>query len=399
MFDVGAKSVPPRFWGRSSAEVAAEHPDLGAFLTPVLALDRSAEQHNLRVFADWTREHGLEFSPHGKTTMAPALWRELVDAGSVSLTVATAWQAMVARAAGIDAILLANELVDPVALDWVTSELDRDPTFGFTCFLDSVEGLRALATTSGARPVDVVVEVGGRGGRAGVRRPDDALALAWGASREPRVRLVGVAGWEGPFGHDRSEESTDGVRRFLADVVAAARSIEENGFFEVDRPIVSAGGSAWFDLVEEAFRPLAGRYRRILRSGVFQAHDSGHYAEVSPLADRFRPALHVRSRVLSRPGRRLAILDAGRRDVPWDSGMPIPLAADGAPMPGATVTELNDQHAFLRLPADSALAPGDVVRLGISHPCGAFDRWRIIPVIEDAAVEPPIVVDFLETRF
>ena len=29
------------------------------------------------------------------------------------------------------------------------------------------------------------------------------------------------------------------------------------------------------------------------------------------------------------------------------------------------------------------LAPGDLVGLGISHPCTTFDKWRIIPVVND----------------
>lgn len=393
------KSAPPHLWGRSADDVAAERHTLGEFLTPVLALDTAAERSNLAALGEWVREHGLELAPHGKTSMAPELWRELVGAGAAALTVATPWQAMVAREAGISSLLLANELVDPVAIAWFVGELDADPDLEFACFVDSVAGLEALARSPGERPVDVLVELGAQGGRAGVRGADGALALAWGAAREPRVRLVGIAGWEGAFGPDRSEESVDRVRRFLADLVSAARSIDDNGFFESERPIVTAGGSAWFDLVEEAFRPLGGRFRRILRSGAFQAHDSAHYARLSPLADRLRPALHCRARVLSRPGRRLAILDAGRRDVPSDAGFPVPLDADGDPMPGAAITELNDQHAFLRLPQDSALAVGDVVRLGISHPCSAFDRWRMLPIVEDARVADPVVVGFLETRF
>jgi D-serine deaminase-like pyridoxal phosphate-dependent protein len=49
---------------------------------------------------------------------------------------------------------------------------------------------------------------------------------------------------------------------------------------------------------------------------------------------------------------------------------------------GATVTELNDQHAYLRLGEDAAVAPGDLVGLGISHPCTTLDKWRMIPVVD-----------------
>ena len=48
-----------------------------------------------------------------------------------------------------------------------------------------------------------------------------------------------------------------------------------------------------------------------------------------------------------------------------------------------TVTALNDQHAYLRLPADDPLAVGDFVGCGISHPCTAFDKWRLIPLVDD----------------
>ncbi len=32
------------------------------------------------------------------------------------------------------------------------------------------------------------------------------------------------------------------------------------------------------------------------------------------------------------------------------------------------ITGVNDQHAYLRMPADAALAVGDIVMLGVSHP-------------------------------
>lgn len=63
---------------------------------------------------------------------------------------------------------------------------------------------------------------------------------------------------------------------------------------------------------------------------------------------------------------------------------------------------LHGQHAFLRLaagaPAD-ALRPGAVVRLGLSHPCTVLDRWRLLPVIDDAEADAPTVVDAVPTRF
>jgi D-serine deaminase-like pyridoxal phosphate-dependent protein len=45
------------------------------------------------------------------------------------------------------------------------------------------------------------------------------------------------------------------------------------------------------------------------------------------------------------------------------------------------------------------LPVGTVVRLGLSHPCTALDKWRLIPVIDDADGADPRVVDAVETLF
>ena len=44
---------------------------------------------------------------------------------------------------------------------------------------------------------------------------------------------------------------------------------------------------------------------------------------------------------------------------------------------------LMDQHAICTVPEDLDAGPGDEVRFGISHPCAAFDRRRVIPVLDD----------------
>ena len=59
----------------------------------------------------------------------------------------------------------------------------------------------------------------------------------------------------------------------------------------------------------------------------------------------------------------------------------------------------NDQHSYVRVPPDSPLKVGDVVRLGLSHPCTAFDKWSLIPVLDDASAETPVVIDLVRTYF
>jgi D-serine deaminase-like pyridoxal phosphate-dependent protein len=125
----------------------------------------------------------------------------------------------------------------------------------------------------------------------------------------------------------------------------------------------------------------------IARSGCYVTHDSGLYAGSSPLAGELRAALEIWGEVLSRPEPDLAIVGVGRRDAPFDAGLPVPLRCHAggvlAPLAGWGTTELNDQHAFLRSGGGDPLEVGDLVGFGISHPCTAFDKWRVIPVVDD----------------
>jgi D-serine deaminase-like pyridoxal phosphate-dependent protein len=201
-----------------------------------------------------------------------------------------------------------------------------------------------------------------------------------------------------------------GVRRFLEELLRLHRALLPRIPDEV--PILTAGGSAFPDLVADVLGPETDRSRVILRSGAYQVHDDGFYAQTSPFGrastgERLVPAMHAWSRVLSRPEPGLAILDAGRRDVPFDQGLPVAQRVLGDPtadavLAGSEVTRLNDQHAFLRLapgtPAD-ALPVGAVVRLGLSHPCTAFDKWRLVPLVDDADAPDPRITGLVPTWF
>ncbi|MGV8897532.1 MAG: alanine racemase [Rhodoglobus sp.] len=380
-----AKSFPPSSWGLTIQDFVATEPRLSAFATPLLTIDSRAVAHNVETMAQWLTERGLQISPHGKTTMAPKLWRQLLDSGAWGITLATPWQVQLARSFGVSRVILANELIDPVALRWLGAEL-VDPDFEFLCWVDSVEAVELMrrGLGSAARPVDVAVELGSTGGRTGARSVEQALAVVAAVEAAPELRLAGVAGYEGSYGNDRTDGSVGAVQHFLDLLVAVHDAI----LWDV-RPIVTAGGSAFFDLVADTFAPLVDSATIILRSGAYHVHDNGFYDAVTPMP-QLTAAVHGWARVLSRPEATLAILDGGKRDFPYDLGLPTTRFGN--------VERINDQHSYLRLDADGP-AVGDVLRLGLSHPCTAFDKWRVIPMIDDAGAEDPLVTDVVLTYF
>ncbi|MCP2621568.1 amino acid deaminase [Mycolicibacterium smegmatis] len=409
------KALPSEADGLSVQEFLATRPRLSSFSTPVLTLDDSAIDQNLSAMAAWCADNGIDLAPHGKTTMSPTLWERQLRAGATAITLATFSQVRVAVHFGVRRILLANALVDPGALRWLVQHMTDDPELHVVVWADSTATVdamtAALADVPVAQPVPVLVELGAPGGRTGARSVDDAMVVAERIAACGVLRLAGVAGYEGALAHDASEPSLARVRAYLQEMARLHRTITDRGLYDptID-VIVTAGGSAYFDVVAEVLAPLAGpRVRVVVRAGAYVIHDDGFYTGITPFGRtpggyRLRSAMHAWARVVSRPEPELALLDAGKRDVPFDEGLPVPqlvaaqLGAPARPLTGTQITAVNDQHAFLALPADSDVKVGDVVRLGLSHPCTAFDKWRWIPLLNGNG-DDPHVVDMIRTYF
>ena len=392
------KGLPASWWGQTPAQVARRLPNLfdAGAVSPVCTLKAQPLAHNLVTMARWCRRHGVQLAPHGKTHMAPQLLARQLGAGAVAITAATISQLRVFRAFGVRRLILANELVDTAALGWLATELG-DPEFELVCWVDSVAGvdLMTAALAGAPRPLDVCVEIGMAGGRTGCRSTAEADSVARAVVASDRLRLVGVAGYEAATGHgiDAPGVATvSGYLNTLRDTVIRLRPA-----FETDEIMVTAGGSTYFDLVAQILTgwPADMTVHTVVRSGCYLTHDDGLYARTTPLGrvDRahLEPALSVWTQVISRPEPDLAILGMGRRDVSFDQDLPIPHG-----LSDSHVERLNDQHAYLRLgPDDQGLAVGQWVEFGISHPCTVFDKWRLIPMIDDEHR----VVDLIHTFF
>jgi D-serine deaminase-like pyridoxal phosphate-dependent protein len=205
------------------------------------------------------------------------------------------------------------------------------------------------------------------------------------------------------------------VASFCDGIADSYEAIASAGLFdETGDPVISAGGSSFFDVVVEQWvdrlSAASVRPRIVLRSGCYLTHDDGLYQNSSPfgLSDgpQLRPALHLWAQVVSRPEPALALLNAGRRDAPYDGALPVPqlvrgrdAASSSNALQGAEITQLNDQHAYLELSETSDLSLGEVIRCGISHPCTAFDKWTVIPVVDNAQSSDPRLIGAVRTVF
>lgn len=386
---------------------------------PMAVLSEAALRHNLAWMQRYANDRGVQLAPHGKTSLSPELFALQLQAGAWGLTFATVYQAAIGVAAGARRVIIANQVLADADLDGLQALLQEHADLRVWFLVDSLAQLGLIEDWAGrrglSRPFDVLLEVGIPGKRTGCRSLEEALTLARALAASKVVQLGGIECYEGGAAicdnENDSREVTDLVRR----VLAIARACDEEGLLSGAQILLTAGGSAVFDLVlpllqaQGLSRPVCG----VLRSGCYITHDHGNYQRFlkllerrEGLADSLQAALTVWALVQSVPEPGLALLSCGRRDLSYDLEMPVPLqiaprGVRSLPLAQAVpadwrIEALNDHHAYLRFdPAGTVPAVGDRVALGISHPCTTFDKWRWIPVLD----EQGRVVSAISTHF
>lgn len=376
---------------------------------PVATLDADALRSNGLWMRRFAERHGVQVCPHGKTTMAPQLFSRQMADGAWGITVSTVQQMRVCVKHGVKRVLMANQLVHERDIHEVMEALRADATLDFRCLVDSADNVRRLRDCAEAaglgRPLQVLIEGGVKGGRTGCRSLAEAMQLAELVDEcHPLLALTGVEGFEGVIDATDDGAAAVAVDRFISLLCELMSGLAGRGLLHVERPVLTIGGSIFFDLVvsHPAVLGLRDRCDVVLRSGCYLTHDSlmlrdnlrrihGRSSGLGIAGDAFRPALTVWGLVQSMPEPGLAIVNVGKRDVSHDIDLPIVerwfrrgLHTSPVAMPEpVTTTQINDQHLFLRVAAGTRLRIGDVVGLGVSHPCTTFDRWRLLHVIDE----------------
>lgn len=403
----GTKAIPLDGSVRRLGDLAGRRLSLlgGDIPFPAAVLKRAAIDNNLSVMQAYVDRAGAKLAPHAKTTMCPQLLTRQIQAGAWGLTAATMTQLKLCHALGAPNLILANQLVGRAEIECLRDLTIAAPDRPVYVLVDSADGARAISdifSRSPAAPAArLLIELGVADGRCGVRSLDEALALARLIRDLPGVALHGVEGYEGLVFSDQAKQDAADVDAYLADLLALHHRLREEALLAApDDAILTAGGSAYYDLVVRSLAGEAPGATIVLRSGCYITHDSGFYRELLSRMDdraavgappRLRPALEVWARVISRPQPDLAIVMMGKRDVSFDIHLPTAtrwfregLHAAPATMDGVVTTKLADQHGFLTLPPETDLAVGDLLGFEISHPCTTFDKWSVLLEIDEA---------------
>jgi D-serine dehydratase len=393
LLDGSVKGWPPI--GIRASELEPGQLTLADLPTPVLTVREDAVSANVTALADWCLARGTLLAPHAKTTMAPALLRRQLARGAWGLTVADSRQARVAIASGARNVLIANEMITPHDLSWIAawgaaSAAGAAPAADIWFCVDSEQGVElaeAAHRRYGGPPLRVLIELGYHDGRCGLRQERDAITLAQAVATSEHLCLSGVESYEGLVPDTPDAPALTHVDELLDRTASLAEHLAP---MVNDAPILTAGGSHYFDRVVERLSGVSQRlgWGLCIRSGCYVTHDHGLYRRLSPSqrgadAPQFEPAIAVSSTVLSRPQSDRLIIDCGRRDVSYDADLPV-LLTPAETAADLRLVALNDQHAHIVTGPECDVAVGDIVSLGISHPCTALERWRVLPLIDRA---------------
>ncbi len=409
VIDSGFKGFPHHQSGLRRSDIGKQNWNVmrGDLPLPLAVIRRDALMANLGWMQAFAQERGLDMAPHGKTTMSPQLFQRQMDAGAWGITFATVGQARVGIAAGVRNCLIANQVLTDADLAAIQQLRRATPDLRVLFLVDSLRQLAlieqwfARSAAQQPRAFEVLLEIGLDGGRTGCRDHASAQQLAQRLASGDATRLVGIECYEGLWAKGDAAADQALADALMGRVLAIAQECDAAGWFESSEIIISAGGSSIFDLVARHMRPTLSRpVRGLLRSGCYVTHDHGSYKRMMSVMNSrlscghgLQSALEVWATVQSRPEPGLAILAAGKRDLSFDVTLPFAVwvcrhggtNVNVAPSEWR-VTGLNDQHAYLRAPEGTTidLAVGDLVGLGISHPCTTFDKWRWMPIVDDA---------------
>jgi len=334
--------------------------------TPALLLDLDVARRNITLMASRMREAGKHLRPHTKGHKSPRIARLQVDAGAIGVATATAWEAVAMVEAGIEDVLVANQVVGPAR---IKARAEAARTARVTVAVDSIASLDRLSAAARAAgsTIGVLVEVDIGMGRGGVRWQEEALTLARYAAGLPAIAWRGAMGYEGHCMTEPDRElRTARQAKAMADLFAVVDHLAANG---IDCEIVSAGGTGTADHI--AAHPRVTE----LQAGSYVFMDTFHRS----LTPDFDVALTVLATVVARHGNRV-ILDAGRKAIGVDLMPPLAVGID------ATTVFVNEEHTGIDVPAGSRLAYGDTVELEAGYAPTTVNLYGCYHIIEGGVV-------------
>ena len=345
--------------------------------TPALVVRRATLERNLAAMQRLADGFGLALRPHTKTHKSPALARRQVELGARGITVAKVGEAEAMVEAGLEDVLIANQVIGVAKLDRLARLAERAR---IAILVDSLDGVRQLEDALAERGVtiEVMVEVDTGKRRCGLTRVEDVLAVARLVESSRHVRLRGLETHEGhvPEGAKSADDLRARAEAAGRRLVEVAEAVRDDGI-EIGELSVGSTPAA----------PYTGRVPGLseMRPGTYVFHDVNQMAIEQAAPDDC--ALSVLATVISRPTRDRAVLDSGSKTLFAErarTGFTREYPGFGylRQGPAAVLSSLSEEHVVVDLPGGADLAVGDRVEIIPNHVCPCVNLHEEMYVVD-----------------
>ena len=335
--------------------------------TPVLLVDLDALEHNIQKLASHFAAAGKNLRPHTKSHKTPAIASKQLEAGAQGITCAKVGEAEAMADAGIQDILIANEVIGAKKIQRLMDLAARCDIMAAVDHPQNLAELDAAAAQAKVHP-RVILEINIGHNRCGISPGADAVDLGRQAAACKNLRFCGIMGYEGHIVDlvDKGERD-GGAHQCLQRLVDTRADLEKAG---IEVEIVSASGtgdyyiSTTYDGVTEV---QAGSYA--LMDAAYGKLDLG-----------FQHALSVLTTVTSRPSPEQVITDAGLKSLTPEHGVPEIKNRDDL-----YCEALSEEHGRLRTHAGPCtdLAVGDVLEFIPGHGCTTINLHDHLYAVRD----------------
>ena len=335
--------------------------------TPALLIDMTALEHNIKTMNDFLAGKSIKLRPHFKTIKIPEIAQMLIAAGAKGLTCAKLSEAEVLADAGIEDILIANEIVAPGKIDRLAALAGHIKHMAVA--VESVQNVQQLSSACerAGTTLNILVELDVGMDRCGVRTYEQGYTVARAAHDAPNLIFEGIQAYEGHLVlNPEMQVRKDGVKELINKVGEFKAYLENHGI-----PVkeISGGGTGTFDLTG------AGDLYTELQTGSYVYMDTKYDLLGLP----FKHSMYLLSMVISRQAE-FVILDAGLKSVAVDNGNPEVVGFENNKI------KLSEEH-FRIWDSEGKLDICDTVLIIPSHSCTNINLHDIAYGIRNGKIE------------
>lgn len=286
--------------------------------TPALVVDLDALEKNMKTMREFTETIGVALRPHYKSHKCTAIAHMQMANGAKGLCCAKPGEAEDLAAAGIEDILIANQITDPGKIAQIAALAG---CCRLTVCVDHAENLNALSAAAALQnsTIHCLVEYDLGMNRCGVRSHGEVHALARLARDAPNLVFEGVQAYAGQIAHEENFAARKAYSEKIEDDLTALKKyLEEKGLPPKEISGVSTGTTF--------MRPKGSVYTEI-QAGSYIFMDSAYNALTLP----FKNSISVLTAIISINNGSI-IGDAGLKTVSTDQKPPVVREYPDAPV-------------------------------------------------------------------